>query len=143
MSLDYNMLPFDKHTLNFTMRLPSTDTSDKACFVTGLRNSTVVELPDLQLGAGWEDGDKPLIWDGLPEQARGRAHWPCHHLRTRVEWARGSALQAPGGACPTRENSVVGPQRIGYVMAAGLPVVAARESAVGYPGLHGQPKPVA
>jgi len=78
-SLDYNMLPFDKHTLNFTMRLPSTDTSDKACFVTGLRNSTVVELPDLQLGAGWEDGDKPLIWDGLPEQV-SRSSRPANQL---------------------------------------------------------------
>lgn len=68
--LDYNLLPFDKHKLNFTLRFPAHDTASKACFAIGERNATAVELPDLQLGNGWKQGDAPAVWSGEPDQAR-------------------------------------------------------------------------
>lgn len=83
--LDYNALPFDRHSLNFTMRLPPTDTADKACFTTGERNSTVVELPSLQLGADWANGDKPAIWRGWASQVRQSAR-PANQLWDIVDF---------------------------------------------------------
>lgn len=81
--LDYNGLPFDRHTLNFTMRLPPTDTADKACFAAGERNSTVVELPGLQLGSDWQEGEMPAIWKGLPHQVHTVMPPPPPHPAAR------------------------------------------------------------
>jgi hypothetical protein len=50
------------------MRFPWHDTSDRACFVTGERDATAVELPQLQLGSGWEEGKKPAVWHGDDSQ---------------------------------------------------------------------------
>jgi hypothetical protein len=68
--LDYLLLPFDSHLLNFTMRFPSHDTASKACFAIGERNGTAVELPELQLGRGWEEGKAPAVWSGEAQQVR-------------------------------------------------------------------------
>jgi alpha-D-ribose 1-methylphosphonate 5-triphosphate synthase subunit PhnH len=73
--------------LNFTMRLPTTDSADKACFALDGRNSTMAELPALQLGSGWESGKRPAIWNGLPSQVRsfarteyGKGWWDVYRM---------------------------------------------------------------
>lgn len=78
--LDYLSLPFDKHALNFTMRMPGANRRDRACFEVGEpHDATSVELPASQLGSGWKPGDQARVWNGKPHQVRASGK-PRHQI---------------------------------------------------------------